>query len=132
MSNTDYMEHELLKWQTGQANALDDGLITPYIGAFTAAPSDSTAGTEASYAGYARVSAASKWAAPASSQVASNAQVLFAANTSGSSVTIVALGLFNASTSGNLLRYQVLDTPLIVANGDQINLPSGSIVFTES
>jgi hypothetical protein len=62
----------------------------------------------------------------------SNAQVLFAANTSGSSVTIVALGLFNASSAGNLLRYQVLDTPLVIANNDQINLPSGAITFQES
>ena len=131
MSKSDYLENEVLKWCTGQANALDDAVITPYIAAYTATPSDAGGGTEVSGSSYARQSAAGKVAAPSGGSVTSNATVTFPTVTT-SGYTVVALALFDASSGGNMLRWQTLGAAIPLNVGDQLTLPSGSITFTES
>lgn len=131
MSKTDAVEIDLLKLFTGQATTIFATTpITPYIGLHTAAPSDSSAGTEATGNGYARQSmVAASWATPSAGSVANTAACLFPAAT-GSGYTLLGAGLFNAVTAGNLLRWQAI-TSLALAIGDQANFPIGAIVFTE-
>jgi hypothetical protein len=133
MSKTNYAEVDLLKVHTGQAADLGPAVaITPYVVAFTVAPAEGTDGTAASFTG---LSAAGKFAAPvagAPSSVTSNAAIgPFAASTGE---TIVALGLATAAnfpTTGELLRFETLGSPIVLAADDQLNLPSGTVVFTE-
>lgn len=131
MSKTDYLEHEVLKWCTGQANTLDDGLITPYIALFTTAPTDAGGGTEVSGGSYARVNGAGKFGAPSGGSIANNAAITFPTPT-GSWGTIVAYGIFTASTGGTLLRWENMTTAKAVASGDAPSFGSGKIVITET
>jgi hypothetical protein len=128
MSKTDYLEHELLKWCTGQTNALGTA-PTPYIGLFSASPTDAGGGTEITTNGQSRQSGAGKFATPSGGSVASNAAITFPAVTTGT-ITVSAVGLFDASTAGNLLRWQDITDQSIVV-GDFPHFPSGSITFTE-
>lgn len=131
MSKTDYLEHEVLKWVTGQANALDDGLITPYIGLFTTAPTDAGGGTEVSGGSYARVSGASKFAAPSGGECANNATITFPTPTANWG-TVVAYGIFTASTAGTLLRWENLTSSKAIVTGDAPSFAAGKIVLRET
>lgn len=104
---------------------------TLYVGLFTAAPSDTGGGTEVSGGSYARVSVTASLANWAGTQAAgsttassgtsgttsNNIAVTFPAPTANwGSVTHV--GIFDASTSGNLLIHGALTIPKTVNNGD--------------
>lgn len=126
MSMTDYAELELLKFQTGQSNAMGTA-ITPYIALFTAAPSESAAGTEVATGAYARTSSSGKWAAPSAGSVTTNAAVTFPVCTN--QYVLLGVALADASTAGNEHRWSAISSKTIAVN-DQANLPSGGITFT--
>lgn len=132
MGKTDYLEHELLKWCTGQANALDDGIITPHLGFFTAAPTDVGGGTEVSVTGtgYARQSLAGKFPTPANGQVANSAVINFpvAAADWGA---LVAYGLFTAATGGQLLRWENLTPARTILKGGTLSIAAGKLILLE-
>lgn len=76
-----------------------------FIGLFTTLPtSPSNAGTEMSGGSYARVDIHTLWAAAASKSAASNAQIQITCNAG----TVVGWGIWDASTTGNLLEYDSL------------------------
>lgn len=85
---------------------------TVYAGLLTAI-TDAEAGTvtEASYAGYARV--AITFGAPGAGlggrQITNSSPVTFAAKTDAGTVTIIAVGIYDASTGGNLTDIIPLD-----------------------
>lgn len=130
MGKATYLENEILKWCTGQANALDDGLITPYIALFTAAPTDAGGGTEVTGGAYARVSGAAKFGAPSGGQIQNNAVVSFPTPTANWG-SIVAYGLFTAATAGTLLRWQGLVTAKAANTGDPVSFDAGDITILE-
>lgn len=135
-SFTDAFEVEILKIITGQATSIVTTTpITPYLALFTAAPTDAAGGTEATGGGYARVSSASKWAAPTSGAgtVTNNATISFTTftGTVSSGSAFVACAIFDASTSGNMLGWADLtDITKTGANGDTISFPASSITIT--
>lgn len=118
MSN--YLENELVKhiFRTGsftKPSAL-------YVALYTSAPSDSGGGTEVSGGSYARAQldpSDSNWAATSGSDgKTSNAvEITFAAPT-GNWGTITHFGIFDASTSGNLLIHGALTVSKTVNNAD--------------
>jgi hypothetical protein len=131
MSKSTYHANEILKYDTGQANALGP-TITPYLALYTVAPSAAGGGTEVSGNGYARVSAAGKFAAPSGGQVTNSSTIGFPTAT-GSWGTVVAYGLKDGSgSSANLLRFQTLTTPKPVGNGDAPSWSAGKITLGES
>lgn len=91
---------------------------TVYAGLLTAV-TDAEAGTvtEASFAGYARV--AITFGAPASAlggrQITNSSPVTFAAKTDAGSATIVAVGVYDALTVGNLMDVIPLDGADVIA-----------------
>ncbi len=129
MSKSDYLEVELLKWCTGQSNALGTA-PTPYIALFTANPSDAGGGTEVTGGSYARVSSAAKWATPSAGSVSNNAEIAFATASAGWG-TVTAFGLFDASSGGNLLRWAALGASKAVDSGDTARFASSTLTFTE-
>lgn len=126
---SDYLENKIIDWlfraQTFTPPA------TMYVALMTAAPSDSGGGTEVSGGSYARqgvTGSLANWAGTqsATSTVAStgtsgttsnNAAITFPAP-SGSWGTIVAVAVYDASTSGNLLWYSTLTAPKTVNGTD--------------
>lgn len=136
MSKTDTLEVDFLKWCTGQATsyiASGSTPITGYVGLFTTAPTDSTAGTECSGTNYARVNSSGKWATPTSgspSSVANNAVITFPTAGAGGWGDVVAFGIFNAASGGTLLRYGSLTTKT-VASGDTPSFAVSALTLTE-
>lgn len=132
MGKTDYLEHEFLKWCTGQANALDDGIIAPHLGFFTAAPTDAGGGTEVSTTGtaYARQPLAGKFPTPANGQVANSAVITFPKATADWG-NLVAYGIFSTATGGQLLRWENLSPARTILNGGTLSVAAGKLILLE-
>ena len=122
---TNYLENKLLDHVLNNASFTSP--TTVYVGLFTTAPTDSTAGTEVSGGSYARqvlsVSTAS------AGIVTSDSDVTFPQATA-SWGTIVALGIHDALSSGNLLMYTDLTTSKTIDEGDILKVSSGSLTVT--
>ena len=84
-----------------------------YIALFTAAPSDSAAGTECDYTGYQRVAVARSGAAwtVSGNNVSNAAAVTFPACSGGAADTAVAFGIMTADTSGDLIVWGDITDP---------------------
>lgn len=106
---------EVLFKNTGSVSAL----ANVYVGLFTTMPTCESNGTEVSGSGYARQAvAAADWTQnPANgSTVQNNTTVTFPAP-SGSWGQVIGIGLFDASSAGNLLWSGKLDPPLTLTTG---------------
>lgn len=102
-----------------------------WIGAFTALPTKAGGGTECVGGSYARVEIDTDDIFPASdeSETRNDTQVAFPTFTASPGGAIVAFGLWDASTSGNLLAWYPLTTPRTVGNGDNLAFPIGNIII---
>lgn len=126
---SDYLENKIIDWLF-RAQAYSP-VATLYVGLLTAAPSDTGGGTEVTGGSYARVAVTSSlanWAGTqsAGSTVASsgtsgttsnNNAITFPAPTANWG-TITHFGIFDASTTGNLLFWAALTVSKTVNNGD--------------
>lgn len=104
--------------------------ISPFVGLFTAAPSDAGGGTEVSGGSYARQ--APTFAVPAGTPraIASNADVTFP-TASADWGTITHFGIFDAVSAGNLLYWAAVTVTKTVLNGDTAKILSGALTVTE-
>jgi hypothetical protein len=127
-AKTDYLEDALLNHVL--RNTAYSSPATVYVALYTVAPTDTGGGTEVSGFGYARQ--AVTFGAPVSGTVSNTGAVTFPAASGGAWGTIVAMGIFDASTSGNLLYYGNLTTPKVVGDGDQISFPNGALTVSET
>jgi len=100
---------------------------TVYVALFTTDPTDAATGTEVTGGSYARTSVA--FAAPSNGASASNADCTFPTCTSTWG-TVSHIGIFDASTSGNLLYHTPLDTSKTIETGDIFKIASGSLTVT--
>ena len=100
-----------------------------YVALYTAAPSDSGGGTEVSGAGYARQSVAFDAATTPGGTTSNSADVSFTA-AGGNYGTVTHLGIFDASSSGNLLWHGALTADKTVEDGDTITFTAGNIDLT--
>lgn len=131
-SMSDYLEVELRKhvFRTGsftKPTAL-------YIALFTAAPSDSGGGTEVSGGSYARVNVApldANWSAPDSTGgLTDNVAAITFTTATGSWGTVTHLGIFDASSGGNLLFHGALTASKTVGSGDTFSIAIGALDVT--
>lgn len=131
MSMTNYLEKKLLDHVF--ANVPYTRPATLYLGAFTVAPADDgTGGTELTVGanGYARV-AINSWnpAVLGNPTLADNAALVqFPVCTGSPWGTIVALGIFDASTGGNLLDFGAINKSIAV--DDVLEVPAGAYDIT--
>ena len=125
MSFTNYLETEILDHVFAGAAYTAPGTL--YIGLFTAI-SDGEAGsvTEVSGDAYARQTMAFTTSGATTSN---NATVEFPTAT-GSWGTITHVGIFDASTSGNLMVYATLTASKAITTGDVFRVPSGDLDIT--
>lgn len=126
---SNYLENKLIdQIFRGQAFSFP---ATLYVGLLTAAPSDTGGGTEVSGGGYARVSVSASLANFAGTQSAgsttassgtggttsNNGAITFPAP-SANWGTVSHVGIYDASSAGNLLVYGALTASKTVNNGD--------------
>jgi len=102
-----------------------------YIGLFTVAPTPSTAGTEVTGGSYARVAAGpGTWGAPALG-VITNTGVYTFPTASVSWGLVVAAGVFDQASGGNLLYFGTLASSKTVDPGDTASFAASALTITE-
>lgn len=133
-SKSDYLENALLDHVLGGATLSQ--LPTVYFAAYTVAPTDAGGGTEVTGGSYARVAKTNDttvWSA-ASGGLKTNGgasgAVTFPQATANWG-TVVAIGIFSALTSGNLLYWGTLTASKTIDSGDQLVLAAGDVDITE-
>lgn len=94
-----------------------------YLALYTAAPTDAGGGTQVSGSGYARQ--AVTFGAPSGGEISNSAPVAFTA-AGGAFGSVVAVGIFDAATAGNLLAWAPI-TPASIGDGDTLNFAVGDI-----
>lgn len=100
-----------------------------YVALFTAAPNDAGGGTEVSAGSYARQSVAFSAAASPGGTTSNSGEVSFTAS-GGDYGTVTHMGIFDASSSGNLLWHGALTASKAVADGDTLTFAVGNIDLT--
>lgn len=124
---SDYAEKLLLDWMMTTGSATRP--TAWYVGLFTAAPSDSGGGTEVSGSGYARQSATFDAASSPGGTTSNSADISFTAS-GGNWGTITHIGIFDASTAGNLLWHGSMTASKVVNDGDTLQFSTGNIDLT--
>lgn len=99
-----------------------------YLALFTSNPGEDASGTEVSTSGtaYARQSATFT----VSGNTASNSAAIEFPTATASYGTVTHVGVFDASTGGNLIAYSALSTSKAVGTGDVFRVPSGDFDLT--
>lgn len=100
-----------------------------YVALYTVAPSDSGGGTEVSGNGYSRQTVAWGTATGTGGTTDNTGAVSFTA-TGGNFGTIVAIGIHDASSGGNLLWHGALSANKTVNDGDTLEFAAGAIDLT--
>jgi hypothetical protein len=130
-SLSDYAELKILDHSVGKAAWT---MPTAYVGLYTAAPSDtstgSTGGTAVSGGSYARVTtSAATWNAASAGSTSNAADIVFATATADWG-TVVAVGIFDATTAGNMIWWGTLTANKVVNTGDVFKFLAGQLVLT--
>ena len=120
-SFSDYLEDAVLN-HVFRNSALTSPTTT-YLALYTAAPTDAGAGTQVTGAGYARK--AITFGAPSGGAIANTSAVSFTA-AGGNYGNVVAVGIFDAATAGNLLAWDEI-TSATVNDTDTLNFAIGDI-----
>lgn len=116
---SDYAENELLDHLLGTGSWTMPSQV--YVALYTSAPSDAGGGTEVSGGSYARQ--AVDFDAASGGATNPDADVEFPTATA-SWGTVTHVGLFDASTSGNLLMWGALAQSKAVGSGDTFVIPA--------
>ena len=99
-----------------------------YLALFTSDPAEDASGTEVSTSGtaYARQSVSFS----VSGNLATNSAAVEFPTATASFGTVTHIGVFDASTSGNLIAYSALTASKAIATGDVFRVPSGDLDIT--
>jgi len=121
---SDYLENKVVGHVFG--GSAYTAPSTLYVALYTSAPSDTGGGTEVSGGAYARQTAAFT----VTNDTASNTSAIEYPTATANYGTVVAVGIFDASSSGNLLAYGNLTTSKTVSTGDVFRFNAGAIDIT--
>jgi|TARA_R110002020_G_scaffold183720_5_gene380136 hypothetical protein len=124
---SDYLENKVLEHVF--ENSAYTAPSTLYAALFTVAPSDTGGGTEVSGGGYVRQTAAFT-VSGTNPTTATNGSAIEYPTATGNYGTVVAVGVFDASSSGNLLAYANLDSSKVVSTGDVFRFNAGDLDIT--
>tara|TARA_B100000900_G_C20496086_1_gene681668 strand:+ start:562 stop:948 length:387 start_codon:yes stop_codon:yes gene_type:complete len=122
---SDYLELKFLDHFTGTASTSAPSAV--YLGLSTASLNDDNSGTELSGSGYTRK--AITFASASSGSIANNSAVEFPTAT-GSWGTVSHFGIYDASSSGNLLFHGAFSASKAIASGDILKVASGSLTIS--
>ncbi len=122
---SDYLENEILDHILGTGAYTMPSTV--YVGLSTGSFNDDNSGTELTGNGYARESIAFS---AASSGTASNSGAVEFSAATGSWGTVSHFGLFDASSSGNLLIHGALTASKVIETGDILKIAVGDMDIT--
>lgn len=124
MSLTNAFETETLEWLFTTT-----GVTRPtawFTALYTVAPTDTGGGTEVSGGAYARVSTALS----VSGNTATNGSALEWDTATGTWGVVTSIGVFDASTGGNLIAYGNLTDSKNITIGDVFRISAGNLDIT--
>ena len=121
---SDYLEVKLLNL-TLNGTAFT-AVNNPYVSLHTANPTDAGTGTEVSGGSYARTASSFATASGTSGLVASDADITFPTAT-GTWGVVGWIGLWDASTGGNMLYHTALDATKTIDSGDIFKITTGNL-----
>lgn len=124
---SDYLEDKVLDHVFG--GSAYTAPSTLYVALYTVAPSDTGGGTEVSGGAYARQTAAFS-VSGTNPTTASNTAAIEYPTATADYGTVVAVGVFDASSSGNLLAYANLSASKVVSSGDIFRFNTGDLDIT--
>jgi len=124
---SDYLEDKVLEHVFG-GNAYS-APSTLYVALYTVAPTDTGGGTEVSGGAYVRKASAFTVSGTNPTQASNSAAIEYPTATANYG-TVVAVGIFDASSSGNLLAYANLTASKVVSTGDVFRFNSGDLDVT--
>ena len=126
-SFTDYLEDKLLKHTF--TNTAFTSPTAVYLGLFTSAPTDTGGGTELSGNAYAR-QAVTFAVSGTSPTLATNSSAIEYPTATASWGTLVAVAVFDASTSGNMLARVDLASNRTIGSGAIFRIPANDLDIT--
>lgn len=122
---SDYLELKLLDHALGTAAFTSPSNV--YVSLHTGSPGDANdGGNEVSGGSYTRKAAT--FAAASSGSASTNATITFDAATANWG-TITHIGIYDASTSGNLLFHGAVTTSKTIESGDTFQISSGNLTI---
>jgi hypothetical protein len=117
---TNYLESKLIDHFLGTTTYTKPTNV--YVGLFTVTPGEAAGGTEVTGGSYARQIAT--FGAASSGSTTNSGNIDF---TGMPAATTVAIGIFDAITSGNMLLYGALTTNKTTDAGDTLRIATGSL-----
>lgn len=117
---SNYLENKLIDHFLGTTSFTAPAAV--YVALYTVAPSDAGGGTEVTGGSYARQTAT--FTASASGATSNDANIDF---TNMPAATVVAIGIHDALTSGNLLLWGTLTTNKTTDAGDTLRIATGDL-----
>ena len=124
---SDYLEDKVLDHVFGGNAYTAPGTL--YVALYTVAPTDTGGGTEVTGGSYARQSGAFTVSGTNPTQASNSAAIEYPTATANYG-TVVAVGIFDALTSGNLLAYANLTASKVVSTGDVFRFNAGDLDVT--
>ena len=125
---SDYLEDKVLDHVFGGTAYTAPGTL--YVGLYTAAPTDAGGGTEVSGGSYARKSMPAMTVSGTSPTEATNGAAVEFITATDSWGTVTHVGVFDASSSGNLLAWAALTVSKTVSSGDVFRFDAGDLDIT--
>lgn len=124
---SDYLELKFLDHFLGTASTTSPGTV--YLSLHTADPTDDGSGAEVSTSGSAYVRKVIAFSAASGGSATNSGAVTFDTATSAWG-TISHIGVWDASSSGNLLFHGALDASKTIASGDVFKVNASGITMT--
>lgn len=127
---SDFLENEILDHILGGADYARPANL--FFALYTAGPTDAGGGTQVSGSNYARVSVtnnATNFPAATAGQK-KNGSVITFPTASGTWGTVTHVGIFDASSGGNLLMHAALASSKLIENGDTPSWPIDALTFS--
>jgi len=124
---SDYLEDKVLDHVFG--GAAYTAPTTLYVALYTVAPTDTGGGTEVTGGSYARQTSTFT-VSGTTPTTATNAAAVEYPTATADYGTVVAVGILDALSGGNLLAYAGLDVNKVVSNGDVFRFDAGDLDIT--
>ncbi len=130
-SKSDYLENKMLNHVLGGGDYTRPANV--YLALYTVAPDDTGGGTEivgGNYARYMMVNNATNWPAATSGSKSNGVDIVF--NTASAAWgTVVAFGIFDAISAGNMLYWGTLSQNKTIDINDTAIFRAGTLTITE-
>ena len=124
-SISDYLEDELLKHELGESTYTAPG--TFYVALFTSNPTDADSGTEVSGGSYARQTVT--WNTVLTAAATNDGDIQFPTATANWG-TITHIAIYDALTTGNLLRHAELSESITINSGSSYKIADENLTVT--